>query len=195
MNPGDALLLVDVQNDFCPGGALGIPGGDKIIPILNDYIGAFKDKGLLIIASRDWHSAQTQHFKQFGGIWPVHCVQETFGAQFHPDLRLPDTVIVLSKGMDPAKDSYSAFQSLDPENNSLLDRLKKHGVKKLFIGGLATDYCVKFTVLDALNSGFQVAVLMDAIKGVNINSDDSEKAIKDIFDAGADLITFDTLRQ
>lgn len=185
-----ALLVVDVQNDFCPGGALGIPGGDKIIPGINKYIRFFVKKKFPIIASRDWHPVRTAHFRDFGGVWPVHCIQNSRGAAFHPGLKLPKRrVIYVYKGMDPAKDSYSVFQAEDDQGVGFAHLLKILGVKELYIAGLATDYCVKFTSKDALKAGYKVKVLMDAVKGVDLKPGDSEKALKEIMKLGAKKIT------
>ncbi len=191
MNRKKALLAVDVQNDFCPGGALGISEGDKVVPVLNKYIKSFSSNKLPIFASRDWHPKETKHFKAFGGLWPEHCVQETEGAMFHPDLKLPEETIILSKGMDPEEDSYSAFQAFDSQGNSFSNLLNSLEIKEFYIGGLATDYCVKATALDALKNSFKVKLLMDAIRGVN--QEDSQEAIKEILNKGTQKITFDSL--
>jgi nicotinamidase/pyrazinamidase len=180
---------VDVQNDFCPGGALGVPQGDKIVPNINKYIKIFSQKKLPIFATRDWHPIKTKHFKDFGGIWPVHCIQNTKGAAFHPKLKLPQGVTLLYKGMDPEKDSYSSFQAEDASGMRFPDILKRLGIKEIYIGGLATDYCIKYSTIDALKNGFKVNVLMDAIKGVNLKPRDSENAIKKIVKMGAKKIT------
>lgn len=185
MKSKQALLIVDVQIDFCPQGALAVPEGNKIVPALNKYINVFKRRGLPIIASRDWHPKKTSHFKKYGGLWPVHCVQRTKGARFNPKLRLTRDTIILSKGMNPKKDSYSAFQAYDADGVSLNKLLKKRKVNTLFIGGLATDYCVKTSVLDALKKGYKVNLLMDAIRGVDINKEDSKRAIEQMIKAGA----------
>jgi len=190
-----ALLIIDVQNDFCPAGALAVPEGDKIIPNLNKYIKIFSQKKLAIFASRDWHLKKTIHFKKFGGVWPVHCVQNTKGAQFHPKLKLPKGTIILSKGMDPEKDSYSAFQAQDANNIDFLILLKYLGVQQLYIGGLATDYCVKFSAVDALKNAFKVKLLMDAIKGVNLKPNDSEGAIKEMVKKGAKKISLKDMEE
>lgn len=184
-----ALLIVDVQNDFCPGGALGIKDGDKIISLINKYIKIFASKKLPIFASRDWHPKKTAHFKKFGGVWPQHCIQNTKGAAFHPKLKLPKEAILLYKGMDPEKDSYSAFQAQDQNGMSLANLLKILGIKELYIAGLATDYCVKFTAHDAIREGYKVKILLDAIKGVNLKPDDSEIAIREMVKIGAKKIT------
>ena len=188
-----ALLIVDVQNDFCPNGALAVKDGDRIIPVINKYISVFKKRNLPIFLTRDWHPKVTRHFKQFGGVWPKHCVENTKGAQFHPALKIPKNGIILSKGMDPERDSYSAFQASDSNGAELLTLMKIFGVDEIFIGGLATDYCVRYTALDALKYGLKATVLMDAVKGVNLRPDDSDKAIEEIVLRGAKKITFEKL--
>jgi nicotinamidase/pyrazinamidase len=180
-----ALLIVDVQNDFCPGGALGIPGGDKIIPNINKYIKIFLEKKLPIFLTRDWHPPRTRHFKDFGGIWPVHCIQNTRGAAFHPRLKVPKDAVMLYKGMDPEKDCYSAFHAQDLQGEFLADILKRQGIKELYIAGLATDYCVKFSALEALKAKFKVKILTDAIQGVDLKPGDSLKATKEMLKRGA----------
>ncbi len=182
--PCRALLVVDVQNDFCPGGALAVAQGDRVVPVLNRYIEIFSKDKNPVIASRDWHPRQTSHFKEFGGPWPVHCVQNTPGAAFHPALKLPSQAIIVSKGMDPEKDSYSAFQAVDERRRPLWDILKELAVQELWIGGLATDYCVKASVLDALQH-CQVRLLADAVKGVDLHPGDSQKAMEAMIKAGA----------
>lgn len=184
-----ALLVVDVQNDFCPGGALAVPEGDKVVPNINKYIKIFSKKKLFIFASRDWHPLKTKHFKDFGGMWPVHCIQNTRGAAFHPELKLPKEAILLYKGMDQEKDSYSAFQSEDVNGASFLNLLNILGVKELYICGLATDYCVKSSTIDALRKGFKVKLLLDAIKGINLKTRDSKAAIKEMVSLGAKKLT------
>jgi len=188
-----ALLIVDVQNDFCPGGKLAVPQGDKIVPVLNKYIKIFSQKKLPIFFSRDWHPQKTSHFKKFGGIWPVHCVQNTKGAEFHPKLKIPKEAIIISKGMDPQKDSYSAFDGEDRYGQALHNILMILGIKELYIGGLATDYCVKATVLEALKRGFKVKLLLDAIKGVDIKPKDSFEAIEEMKQKGAVLVNFEMI--
>ena len=182
---GRALLVVDVQNDFCPGGALGIRDGDRIIPALNRYIEYFAREGSPVIATRDWHPEITRHFQQFGGVWPVHCVQESPGARFHPLLKLLDGVLVLSKGMDPVEDSYSAFQATDSSGMLLGNLLESLGVKRVYIGGLATDYCVKYSALDAIKMGLDAYILNDAIAGVNLLPEDSSHAMEEMVRSGA----------
>ena len=189
-----ALLIVDVQNDFCPGGALAVPQGDKIVPVLNKYIKIFSRNKLPIFASRDWHPVRTAHFKDFGGVWPVHCIQNTNGAAFHPKLKIPKQAIFLYKGMDPEKDSYSVFQAEDLRGLNFFKILKLQGTKELYIAGLATDYCVKFSVLDGLKQGFKVRLLTDAIKGVDLKPGDSEKAIKEMVKRGAKKVTLKSIK-
>lgn len=180
-----ALLVVDAQNDFCPGAALGIHGGHEIIPILNEYIKFFEKENLPIFVTRDWHPKVTKHFKQFGGVWPEHCVEGSPGAQFHPDLKFPKTTFVMSKGMDPEKDSYSAFHATDLSGMTLANLLKSLGVTEIYISGLATDYCVKYSALDALKDGLKVFILADAIAGVNLKPEDSSVALEEMISLGA----------
>ena len=189
-----ALLVVDVQNDFCPGGALPVPEGDKVVPPLNQYLALFHKNHWPIFASRDSHPPVTKHFKDYGGIWPVHCVQNTPGAMFRPDLEIPSDAVILSKGMDPEdKDAYSDIDSIDPKGNRFSDLLKNLGVQEVFVGGLATDYCVRWSVLDLLKHGFRVNLLTDAIRGVNIKPDDSKKAIKEMISGGTKTLTYSDL--
>ena len=188
MSRRDALILVDVQNDFCPGGALAVQNGDEVVPVLNRYIARFLDVGLPIFATRDWHPVKTSHFKAYGGIWPVHCVQGTHGAEFHPDLKLAPEITIVSAGMAPDEDGYSGFLGRDSTGTLLAVLLRDRGVERLFVGGLATDYCVKHTVLDGIQQGFQVVLIGDAVRGVNLNPDDSEQAIKEMSAAGAIVV-------
>jgi nicotinamidase/pyrazinamidase len=193
MSVKSAILVVDVQLDFCPGGALPVPAGDAIIPMLNNYIKLFTGHNLPVFASRDWHNRQTKHFIEFGGAWPHHCVQDTQGAQFHPLLSLPEGSIILSKGMSCDADSYSAFQAVDDQKTAFDMLLRQHEIRSLYIGGLATDYCVKWTVLDALKFGYKVILLIDAIKGVNVRPTDSTVAIEEMVRRGAEKTTFEKL--
>ncbi|MDD2689560.1 MAG: bifunctional nicotinamidase/pyrazinamidase [Candidatus Omnitrophica bacterium] len=190
-----ALLIVDVQNDFSPEGALAVPQGDKIVPIINKYIKIFLKRKLPIFATRDWHPRKTRHFKKFGGVWPVHCVQNTKGSAFHPKLRVPKEAILLYKGMDPKKDSYSAFHAEDANGMGLSTWLKILGINELYIAGLATDYCIKFSTHDAVKKGLKVRLLMDAIKGVNLRPKDSEEAIKEMVKAGAKRADLKTMEE
>ena len=179
------LLVVDVQNDFCPGGALGVPEGNRIIPLINDAMLIFARRRLPILATRDWHPRETKHFKEFGGAWPPHCIRGTKGARFHPDLRLPAKATILSKGMDPEQDSYSAFHAFAKDGHDLESVLRELDADEVFICGLATDYCVRASALDAVRRGLRVTVLEDAIRGVDRNAGDSELAIKEMRAAGA----------
>jgi len=190
LNDRDALIVVDMQNDFMPGGALPVPDGDKIIPRMNEYIDKFASLGLPIFYTRDWHPVDHISFKGHGGIWPKHCVMNTEGAKFHPDLKIPpDNKFIISKGTSRDFDAYSGFQG-----TILNDLLQERGIKRIFVGGLATDYCVKNTALGGLNLGYQVFVLEDAIKGVDVNEGDSERAIEYLLEKGASLININDLR-
>ena len=188
-----ALVVVDVQNDFTPEGALAVPEGDQVVPAVNRYIEIFREAGLPIYASRDWHPPVTRHFQQYGGLWPPHCLQGSRGAEFRPDLRLPPEAIVVSKGMDPEKDSYSAFDAFEPDGTPLAESLRRRGVGRVYICGLATDYCVKWTAMEAARQGFRLTVLIDASLGVNLQPHDSERAIAEMVRQGAVLATVETL--
>jgi len=176
----DALIIVDVQRDFCPGGALPVPEGDAVVPVLNEYIKIFNKIGSLIYATRDWHPPNHASFKERGGKWPAHCVQNTQGAEFHLGLNLPVETATISKATDPNKEAYSGF-----EDTNLKEELENKGVTRVFVGGLATDYCVKNTVLDAVKLGFKTVLLEDAVRGVDLKLGDSEKAVKEMMNAGA----------
>jgi nicotinamidase/pyrazinamidase len=189
MQPTDALIIIDVQNDFCPGGSLAVTGGDEVVPVLNQYIEQFTRAKLPIFATRDWHPENTTHFKIRGGLWPPHCIQGTKGAEFRADLALPDDAVIVSAGMAPDEEGYSGFDGKDENGAGLADLLRAHGVERVFVGGIATDYCVKETVLDALRHGFKVVLLEDAVRGVNLRPDDSERAIAEMVRAGASTST------
>lgn len=189
----DALLLVDIQNDFCPGGALAVPDGDRIVPIANWYARLFERRRLPVFASRDWHPAETSHFVAGGGPWPPHCVQGTRGAELHARLSLPADAVVVSKGMDPGEDAYSAFQAQTPAGKLLGEELKELGVERLFVGGLATDYCVRASVIDALKSGLRAVVLEDAVKGIDLEPGDIARAVAEMEEHGARTATLDTV--
>jgi nicotinamidase/pyrazinamidase len=188
-----ALLIIDVQNDFCPDGALPVSEGDQVVPVLNRWAERFGSAGWPVYASRDWHPNETKHFESFGGPWPPHCVAGTKGAEFHSDLQLPDTTVVVSKGMNPEEDAYSAFQAFDDEGVSIKDLLRRHQVQSIFVGGLATDYCVKQTVLDGLREGFQMFLILEAMRGVEVSPGDSSRAIKEMVRKGAGIAQFDEL--
>jgi nicotinamidase/pyrazinamidase len=189
MQGKDALLLIDVQNDFCPGGALAVADGDRVVPALNRYIERFQKSRLPILATRDWHPEKTRHFKAYGGVWPAHCIQGTRGAEFRSDLRLAPEALVVSKGMAADEDSYSGFDGRDEPGVALGEILRAHGIERLFVGGLATDYCVKHTVLDGLKQGFKVVLLDDAARAVDLRPGDGERAIAEMVQAGAGKIS------
>ncbi len=193
MKSNIALVIVDVQNDFLPGGALGVPEGDKIVPVANHYIRLFSEQDLPVFFTRDWHPEDTKHFNEKGGPWPPHCIQGTEGAEFYPDLYIPEDAEILSKGMDPRYDGYSAFDAQDDSGTLFPDLLRDRNIKTFYIGGLATDYCVKATSLDALDKGFDVYVLLDAIKGVK--PEDSRQAIEKITGKGAEAVTFSDVEE
>lgn len=182
-----ALLIVDVQNDFCPGGALAAPGGAAIVPALNRYIADAKKRRLPIYASRDWHPATTTHFREFGGEWPPHCVQHTRGAEFHPALELPPDAAIVSKGDSADRAGYSAFEGHTADGRPFSDDLRAHHVDRVYVGGIATDYCVKQTVLDAVEAGFHVTVLADAITGIDVHPGDADRALAEMQQAGAEI--------
>jgi nicotinamidase/pyrazinamidase len=181
------LVVVDVQKDFCPGGALAVADGDKVVQPLNRYIAKFRAAAAPIIFTRDWHPPDHNSFKAQGGRWPPHCVQGTEGARFHPDLLIPTDGEVVSKA-DKKDEAYSFFQG-----TNLAKNLHERGIKRLLVGGLATDYCVKETVLDGLKEGFEVFHLDDASRGVNVKPDDSEQALKEMVSKGAGRITLNNL--
>lgn len=182
-----ALLIVDVQNDFCSGGALPVPENDRVIASLNQYIDDAMRHDVPIYASRDWHPATTNHFVRYGGQWPVHCVQDTDGARFHPALQLPPTTRIISKGDLPDAAGYSAFEGHTSNGVPLLEELRARGIRELYVGGLATDYCVKASVMDALAAGLRVTVLRDAIAGVDVTPGDSARAVDEMQKHGARL--------
>jgi nicotinamidase/pyrazinamidase len=187
MQSKNALIVIDVQNDFCPGGALAVKDGDQVVPPLNRYMAKFKAAGAPIFATRDWHPAKTRHFNTSGGPWPPHCIQGSQGAQFHPALTLPSETVIVSAGMGSDEDGYSGFLGKDERGILLVDLLRQQGVEHLFVGGLATDYCVKHTVLDGLKEGFKVVLLTDSVRGVNLKPDDSARAIEEMLHAGAEI--------
>lgn len=190
-----ALIIVDVQNDFCEGGALAVPEGDKVVPVLNEYARRFHERGWKVLASRDWHPEASAHFRDRGGPWPRHCVRDTPGAQFHPDLRLPEGTSIISKGMGEEEHGYSCFDGTTNGDTPLLDYLRQEGVDHLYVGGLATDYCVKQTVLDGLKHNFQVTLLLDAVRGVDVQEGDSARAIDQMIRAGAKTATLETVME
>ena len=179
----DALVVVDVQNDFLPGGALGVPRGGEVIGPLNTCLRAFAAAGRPVFATRDWHPQNHCSFKARGGPWPAHCVAGTPGADFAAALDLPAGAVIVFKGSAPEHDAYSGFAGTD-----LGARLAAAGVRRVVIGGLATDYCVLNTVLDARAAGFEVVVLEDAVRAVDVAPGDGERALERMRDAGARLV-------
>lgn len=201
-----ALIIVDVQNDFIPGGALAVKEGDQVVPIINEL----QQKFDFIVATQDWHPAEHGSFaanhsnKKIGEfidlngvqqiLWPVHCVQETTGAEFHPDLKTEKWKAVFKKGTNPKVDSYSGFF----DNNRMGDTglsafLNENGIEEVFVCGLATDYCVKFTVLDAISEGFKTTLIADATRAVNLQENDDLKAIKEMSASGAKVVLADEI--
>ena len=181
-NTRQALIVVDVQNDFCPGGTLAVSHGDEVVAPLNELIDQFLERGDPVFKSRDWHQPTTKHFAAYGGTWPVHCVQNTQGAEFHPALRNDPRIKIISKGLGDT-DCYSAFDETD-----LAAQLRQQNVEELVVGGLATDYCVKNTVVDALHKGFRVKAVADAMRAVEIHPGDGEEAIEEMRAAGAEIV-------
>jgi nicotinamidase/pyrazinamidase len=180
-----ALIVVDVQKDFCPGGTLAVAHGDEVVAPLNELMDEFLERGDPVYKSRDWHLPQTKHFQDYGGAWPVHCVQNTPGAEFHPQLKDDPRIRVISKGLGDT-DCYSAFDETD-----LASQLHAQGVQEVLVGGLATDYCVKNTVLDALKHGFRVKALKNAMRAVDLKPGDGERAIQEMRAAGAEIVNGD----
>jgi nicotinamidase-related amidase len=181
---GDALLLVDVQNDFLPGGSLAVPHGDEIIPPLNRLIQSFSRRSVPIFATRDWHPAEHCSFREQGGPWPPHCIAGTPGAAFPANLALPHDTAIVSKARTMEEDAYSGFGGTE-----LHYQLRTAGAQRLFIGGLATDYCVLNTVRDALAKGYEVQLVADAVRAVDVKPGDGERAIDEMRKLGATLIT------
>lgn len=182
-----ALIVVDVQNDFCPGGSLAVVNGDKVVAPLNKLMNEFLERGEPVFKTRDWHPAKTKHFKAYGGTWPVHCVQGTRGAEFHPDLLDDPRITIISKGTDESADGYSGF-----DGTSLARLLREEKVDEVWVGGLATDYCVKHTVLDARREDFEVKALADAMRPVNEDPQDGAEAIEEMREAGAEIVGSET---
>lgn len=181
--PGDALVIVDVQVDFLPGGSLAVPDGQEILPAVNRYISFFSGQHCAIVATRDWHPADHCSFRARGGIWPPHCIAGTSGAAFAPGLALPAQTIVISKATTPDMEAYSGFQG-----TALAERLRELGVHRIFVVGLATDYCVLHTVKDAIAAGFAVVLLLDAVRAVDVQPGDGAKAIAEMKALGAVVV-------
>ncbi|MBL1263204.1 nicotinamidase [Candidatus Methylomicrobium oryzae] len=180
---GDALLVVDVQNDFLPGGSLAVSEGDRILPVINRYIEKFHTLGYPVYLTRDWHPPDHASFRNQGGPWPAHCVADMPGAEFSAALALPEAVQVISKGVRRESEGYSGFEDTD-----LQARLERAGIRRLFVAGLATDYCVLNTVLDALKRGYAVFLLQDAVRAVDVVAGDGDKALQTMRRHGAFLI-------
>jgi nicotinamidase/pyrazinamidase len=188
LRTGDALIVVDVQNDFLPGGALGVPNGSAVLAPLNRCLEAFERLGLPVFATRDWHPPNHCSFRTQGGPWPAHCVAGSAGAQFAPGLQLPAAAQIVSKATLPEPDAYSGFQGTD-----LATQLTTAHCRRVFIGGLATDYCVKATALDARAAGFEVIVIDDAVAAVDVAPGDGARALQAMRDQGAQLLALERL--
>ncbi|HID80545.1 MAG TPA: nicotinamidase [Ignisphaera sp.] len=180
----DALIIVDMQRDFMPGGALPVPEADTIVPIINRYIQIFESRGATVVATRDWHPVNHISFTTRGGPWPPHCIQGTSGAEFHPDLALPESTVIVSKATDPDKEAYSGF-----DGTNLNNILRERGVNRIFVCGVATNYCVKATAIDGIKLGYTVIVLLDAVKGIDIPPGSVDMALNEMLDAGIILAT------
>lgn len=184
-----ALLVVDVQKDFCPGGALAVPGGDRVVPELNRWITSFAEKGFPVAYTQDWHPRNHCSFRENGGQWPAHCVQGTLGAEFHDSLVVRGTVF--RKGFEAEREAYSGFQGTlggVPGGVTLGEWLRRAGVTRVYVGGLATEYCVKATVLDAVDLGFTTFVILNAVRPVDVRAGDGEEALREMVARGASLV-------
>ena len=186
--PGDALLVIDVQRDFLPGGTLAVPGGEEVVEPLNRYVRLFAARSLPVFASRDWHPANHCSFTAQGGPWPAHCVADTSGAQFAPQLRLPEDVQIVSKASEPKREAYSDFSGGD-----FKERLHRQGVRRLFAGGLATEFCGLATVRDALAHGYRVVLLADAIRAIDRQPGDGRRAIDEMTRLGAVAVSWENI--
>lgn len=185
---GDVLLVTDIQNDFLPGGSLEVAGGDEVVPVLNRYIEKFVARGLPVYATRDWHPERHCSFHAQGGPWPVHCVAGTRGSEFAANLVLPPDTTVISKATAPDREAYSSF-----EGTNLDSRLRAAGIRRIFIGGLTTDYCVLNTVRDARRHGYDVFVLTDAIRAVDVRPGDGQRAEEMMTRLGAHRVALNGL--
>jgi nicotinamidase/pyrazinamidase len=178
-------VLVDIQNDFCPGGALAVPGGDRVVGVVNSLAPIFR----LVVASQDWHPAGHVSFETRGGPWPPHCIQGTRGADFHPELDQSSLGGVVRKAANPDRDAYSAFDGYDNESRTLDQILRSHGIEEIYVAGLATDYCVRATALEGIEKGYRVAVVVDAVRAVDASPGDGERALGEIERRGGRLVT------
>jgi len=183
--PSAALILVDIQNDFCPGGALAVPDGDQIVEVVNRLAPSFN----FVAATRDWHPPNHISFKEQGGVWPPHCVQGSPGAELHPALDRSGIDLIVHKGYRPDQDTFEGLPAVDENGDSLDKILMRKGVDSIYVAGLATDYCVKATVLDALKNGFRVFAVTDAMRAVNLKPGDDAQALEVMAAAGAHLLT------
>lgn len=189
LRKGDALIVVDVQRDFLPGGALAVAGGDAVIPVLNHYAEKFDRRGLPVFATRDWHPPDHCSFRQQGGPWPPHCVAGSPGAELPSTLVLPAETEIISKATRSEADAYSGF-----DGTALASRLRKLGCTRVFVGGLATDYCVRATAVDALKEGFEVVILEDAIRPVDVRPGDGARALAELLAQGAQRVRLEEVR-
>lgn len=178
-----ALIIVDVQNDFCPGGALAVSEGDQVVGVLNGLIPRFQ----FVVATQDWHPPNHISFRERGGPWPPHCVQGTRGAELHPGLDRSGISLLVRKADSPDRDAYSGFEAKDEAGRSLDELLKGRGIRRVYVGGLATDYCVRATVLDAIKNGYETFAITDAMRAVN--PEDGRRALEEMAASGAKLVT------
>lgn len=191
-NPSTALIVVDVQNDFAdPNGGLYIPDGEQVVPVVNDHIAAAKGSGAFVVYTQDWHPPETPHFEKDGGTWPVHCVEDTWGAQLHPDLDVDGPIV--KKGVDGG-DGYSGFSVRDPvsgdeEATELGTMLEDAGITHVVVTGLAGDVCVKETALDARKLGYEVTLPVATTRFVGLEPGDDERALQELRDAGVTILT------
>ena len=183
-----AFIIVDLQNDFCPGGSLAVVGGDQVVEPINRYLDHCRESHIPVFYTRDWHPTDHCSFKIQGGLWPSHCVADSPGADFHKELKIVHPAEIISKADKKDEDVYSGF-----EGTELDDKLKSLKVEHLVIAGLATDYCVKETVLDALKNGFRVTILKEGIRAVNVNPEDGENGLKEMIFKGAEISELKTL--
>jgi nicotinamidase/pyrazinamidase len=187
-DPTTALVVVDVQHDFAdPDGGLYVDGGEEVVPVVNDEVAAARAAGAPVVYTQDWHPESTPHFEKDGGIWPVHCVRETWGAELHADLRVEGEVVRKGTG---GEDGYSGFTVRDPTSGeqaatALEETLRSRGIERVVVAGLAADVCVKATALDAVEKGFQTVVLREATRGVDLQPGDTERAFAELAAAGA----------
>jgi nicotinamidase/pyrazinamidase len=194
LQTGDTLSVTDVQNDFLPGGVLGVPDGDRIIPPLNRIIALFLKDNLPLFFTRDWHPPDHCSFQKQGGPWPPHCVRDTPGADFSSELNIPAGAIIISKGTQKDGEQYSTFYGRDAAGHTQRNLMKKFGVRRIFIAGLATDYCVLNSVKDALAGGYEVSVFVDAVRAVDVNPGDGQRAVEEMIRGGAEMVKTDRIR-